>query len=222
MARNNIEKEFASKLNEREIMPSEGAWDRLDAMLAVAEQKKPERNFNWLLIAASFLGFLLVGTFIWNQDPENTVPQNNIVVDQNIDKPGTGEDVPTPKLVENHESIAVVTVKKSANQSKPSIRPEQFQSVNQNPVAQIPTENQQSANQSDQKSYPQADELLAIAQSKTSAKTSVVKVNAKSLLSQVDGETDLSLSQKIIHKVGQNYQNVKVALSNRNSADENH
>ena len=34
--RNKFEEDLRNKLNEREIVPSEKAWDRLDAMLAVA------------------------------------------------------------------------------------------------------------------------------------------------------------------------------------------
>jgi len=44
----------------------------------------------------------------------------------------------------------------------------------------------------------------------------VVHVNASNLLSQVDGELELSFREKIINKVSKKYQTVKVALSNRN------
>ena len=65
MEPNNLENQFAEKLNVREIKPSPMAWDRLDAMLTVVE--KPKRNFNWLYIAASFLGFILIATVFFNQ-----------------------------------------------------------------------------------------------------------------------------------------------------------
>ena len=65
MEPNNLENQFAEKLNVREIKPSPMAWDRLDAMLTVVE--KPKRNFNWLHIAASFLGFILIATVFFNQ-----------------------------------------------------------------------------------------------------------------------------------------------------------
>ena len=42
MEPNNFEKDFREKLNQREIEPSNKAWDRLDAMLSVAEEKKPK------------------------------------------------------------------------------------------------------------------------------------------------------------------------------------
>ena len=40
MEPNKIEKQFREKLNTREIQPSVQVWDRLDAMLSVAEEKK--------------------------------------------------------------------------------------------------------------------------------------------------------------------------------------
>jgi hypothetical protein len=44
----------------------------------------------------------------------------------------------------------------------------------------------------------------------------VVHVKQSNLLSQVDGELELSFREKVISKVNKNYQTVKVALANRN------
>ena len=44
MEPNKFEKDFREKLNQREIEPSNNAWDRLDAMLSVAEEKKPKKS----------------------------------------------------------------------------------------------------------------------------------------------------------------------------------
>ena len=43
-----------------------------------------------------------------------------------------------------------------------------------------------------------------------------IKVNPNTLLTQVDGELELSFREKVINKVNKNYQTVKVALANRN------
>jgi len=40
MEPNKLETQIKEQLNAREIQPSEMAWDRLDAMLTVAEEKK--------------------------------------------------------------------------------------------------------------------------------------------------------------------------------------
>ena len=40
MERNKLETQFKEQLDSREIKPSEMAWDKLDAMLTVAEKQK--------------------------------------------------------------------------------------------------------------------------------------------------------------------------------------
>ena len=55
MEPNKLEREFREKLEKRAIQPSDMAWDRLDAMLSVAEKKK-KPNRAWMYMAASFFG----------------------------------------------------------------------------------------------------------------------------------------------------------------------
>jgi hypothetical protein len=85
MALNKFETEVKNKLNLREIHPSAQAWDRLDAMLSIAE--KPKKKFPWLLIAASFIGFMFVGTMIYrsnnvfsitDETPSSTVTSSEV------------------------------------------------------------------------------------------------------------------------------------------------
>ena len=45
MEPNKLETQIKEQLNAREIQPSEMAWDRLDAMLSVAEEKKNKTFF---------------------------------------------------------------------------------------------------------------------------------------------------------------------------------
>jgi hypothetical protein len=71
-----------------------------------------------------------------------------------------------------------------------------------------------------EKSNSKSDEVLLAdldqAFKKAAKQKAEVKVDAKSLLSQVDGELDLTFREKIINKVNKNYHEVKVALANRN------
>src|SRR5690606_1047151 len=80
MEPNNFEKDFREKLNQREIEPSSKAWDRLDAMLSVTEGKKPKKSKKWLYIAASVMGFLLVGTIYFNRSENVEIKKNETVV----------------------------------------------------------------------------------------------------------------------------------------------
>jgi hypothetical protein len=68
------------------------------------------------------------------------------------------------------------------------------------------------------------DELLAAVTNPSkndspSSEKSNVRVNANNLLTQVDGELELTFREKVINKVNKNYQSVKVALSNRNNQE---
>jgi len=84
---NKLEQHFKQQLEQRTIQPTEMAWDRLDAMLTVAEQKK-KPNRSWMYIAASFLALLLAGTIFLNQennDKGNGTTNVNSVV--NSEKP---------------------------------------------------------------------------------------------------------------------------------------
>ena len=86
MEQNKLENEFRKKLNQREITPNENSWDRLDAMLTVAEGEKPTRSYSWIYIAASIIGFAFLGTFFFTQNNQNTTIESNEVVIENNKK----------------------------------------------------------------------------------------------------------------------------------------
>ena len=95
MEPNNIESQIREKLNSREIQPSAQAWDRLDAMLTVAEEKKTKRSFfffKYIGIAASVLVFLTLGLFFFNQK-NTTIETQNIVVENDSKKQNTKESL---------------------------------------------------------------------------------------------------------------------------------
>ena len=160
MEPNKFEKEFRDKLNQREISPSENSWNKLDAMLTAAEEKKKSKHsYSWIYVAASFVGFLLIATFYFSQ-------------------------------IGNQNQVAELSI---INQNT-----EQFASSNANEKS--------------------VDEMIVAVQAtpKAAASKTAIKVNPNTLLSQVDGELELSFREKVINKVNKNYQTVKVALVNRN------
>lgn len=234
MELNKMEREFSEKLSQREIKPSAGSWDRLDAMLSVAEQQKPVRKFNWLYIAASFVGFLLVATIFWNpklaiQSTGETVVAtetklqqvqddlNNSGVATTSEAKATGTE---PVRSMNHKVTNAAIADNSIHKSSPTgnnHKPIHSNSVNQN---QINPEVISPINQTNEP--PHADELLAVAQSQLPASQKAVKVSAKSLLSQVDGAEQLTFREKVLLRVGKNYKTVKEAIANRNVEEENH
>lgn len=248
MEPNNFEKDFREKLNQREIEPSNKAWDRLDAMLSVAEEKKPivqlqsrqTSKKRWMYIAASIVGFLLVGTFFFNQK-KNTIeiPKDKVVVKENARENVKKDTVvkPTLKVIDTNKS-EVAIVEKGSNQN--SVKEEKnLNPKSNNSIKKVPNQIAESSiiiknnqeKQSDNKTVvaenskkETVDQLLESAEKTVVAENSVkpkskVKINANDLLNQVDGELELSFRERMIVKVNKNYQSVKVALANRNQKE---
>ncbi|GAA4065221.1 hypothetical protein GCM10022389_07470 [Flavobacterium cheonanense] len=241
MAQNKLETQIKEKLNSREIQPSVMSWDRLDAMLSVAEEKKTKRSFGWLYIAASILVFLSVGLFFINQKEEVSGTDNQIVTKEVENNKEQNDSVITKQNFTNEitnqqeEQVAAINNKPQIINKKSS---ESFNQNNQktgvNPIINKEKEIEYQATEViAQKDMPRiisqekiempkkvavnVDDLLASVE-KTSKKeaNAKVKVNANSLLSQVDGELEQTFRQKVINRIGKNYQEVKVALANRN------
>lgn len=231
MEPNKIENQFKEQLNSREINPSEMAWNKLDAMLSVAE--KPKRNYKWLYVAASFLGFFMLGILYFDQkNNEILIANDTIVVNKSKSAPkikATSEKIILSKTVEaikiktNQLITAKIKLKNNSNIvisntenkiiEKEIIQDEQKTIINQKteqPIV-LPKSN-----------YVNVDELLASVENTSLKKSFIltksnIKVNSNELLTQVDGELDLTFREKVIKTVNQNYKTVKLALSNRNS-----
>ena len=250
MGRNKVEIQMQEKLNTREIQPSAQAWDRLNAMLSVAEEKKtkhPFLSFQFIGIAASILVLLTVGMYLFTQKNTPIEPQNNVVVTE------TKKD-----SVKNPTNViqAPITVQKQENkiavalENKSTINNQQSQITNQ----RVSINNQKTTNQKQSnplinhdkpieylinsdvavKDIPKietkkqltignnkSDDFLLASLDNTANqsanKKSAVKVDAKSLLSQVDGEVEYTFREKVLHKMNKNYKEIKVALANRNN-----
>jgi hypothetical protein len=238
MEPNNIEKDFREELNQRTIEPSDKAWDRLDAMLSVAEEKKPKKKKRWLYVAAGLIGFLLVGTFFFNQN-KNTVetPVNTVVVKENVktdsvQKPvlNTIDSSKTEIAISEKPSIQNSNKKEEKISNKKSnqlVKNEKNQIAESSIIIKNNQENQSLNNQNpivETSKNESVDQLLNSAEKTVVAENSAkpktkIKVNANDLLNQVDGELELSFREKVITKVNKNYQTVKVALANRNQQE---
>lgn len=231
------DKDFRNKMNQREITPSENAWDRLDAMLTVAEEKKSKGGYTWLFIAATIAGFLLIGTIFFSQTETLIDKARNEVVIGDGQKL-ENENPQSEDLLQSapkNENIAEV--------SEPTLKLKSSNQKNQNPIInQIsinPTDgvNEINKNQSliaaisrakgeqaggiqkteQQTTSAKVDELLAAVDAQNSGTVKgVVKVDARSLLSEVDKDLNLSFREKLMRTAHRNYQEVAEAVSTRN------
>lgn len=232
MEQNKLDIEFRKKLQERTIAPSPMAWDRLDAMLSVAEEKKQPKKRTWMYVAASFLGFLLVGTIFLKHGSDkgsNTVIKSmDAVVAAPAVNNNTGADAQTvPSVTESitettaqmqNQPVQVASLKKfkiveeykcgygELNvQLKETSLPQEQQAVAENTVKEKQIINND------------AEELLnnALAQNQPAAKKSI-KVDSKSLLSSVEGELDQSFKEKALQGAIKNFNAIKTSVANRN------
>jgi hypothetical protein len=227
MEPNKMEMDFKKKLEQRTIQPSEMAWDRLDAMLSVTEQKKQPRRRIWMYIAASFIGLILVATLFFKQEVQkggipNTnstvvdavAPQANEVQVEDKDD-NTLKAVP---VIQNAVAAKTVTKKyraggvivKSKSHTSAGAN-HQFNETDKEEVVADPELNEfMPANN-------ETEMLLASSYAATApVKKSSVKVNASSLLSSVEGELDESFRNKALQAVSKNFNAVKSSLANRN------
>nr|WP_315245241.1 hypothetical protein [uncultured Flavobacterium sp.] len=236
MELNNFEKDFREKLNQRTIEPSNKAWDRLDAMLSIAEEKKPEKSNKWLYVAASVVGILLVGTFFFTQNNNATQTPKKVVIEENTKKDSVLEPVlnntdPVKTKIavsENPSKENLNEEEKKSNQiSNKTIKNESNQIAESSVIIKNNQEKQSINNQTviaENTKNSNVDQLLENAENKVVAENSAkpkskVKVNANDLLNQVDSELELSFREKIISKVNKNYQTVKVAVASRNQQE---
>ena len=259
MGQNKLESQIKEKLDSREIQPSAQAWDRLDAMLSIAEEKKTKRSFGWLYIAAGITVLLIAGMFFLAQNSTDGINKDAVVDSEvkndSVEKEQNKLEVPINKAIENKQNqVAESTEVQNPKSINPSSNKEAVSIINQknnqkklsNPLINRNKEIEyQNSSDVALKDLPKVDtqtkiitakndtpakvsgnlstsdeQLLAnldkVGKKSTNQKSSV-KVDAKSLLSQVDGEVEYTFREKVLTKISKNYKEVKVALSNRNN-----
>ena len=222
MEPNKMEEEFRKKLNARELQPSDAAWDRLDAMLSVAENRKPKRNFRWLYVAASMVFFLGMGLLLIRQEKSNqTLPMNsndNVVVEgkvnkteEAVSKPVNGDVLPifeehnnAETLAENQSNSSKALRKKQKNTTSalPEVRIDKVPILVETPPVVL-------------EDAPQEPEKM-LAVNEAPKDQPKVKVNANSLLSSVEGELNLEFRETTLDKIKKNFKTVKTAVAHRN------
>lgn len=223
MEQNNFEQQAKEKLSNREIVPSAQAWGRLDAMLSI--QEKPKKKINWWYVAASVTGLLLVGTLFFNTSKEIKVaiPAKEIEVTSAEEN----DTIARQPFIESKNEVGVqsksevvtdVSNVTNNNQLRTNKTKHQELSIN-NQITTI--NNQENSNvemNTIQQAIAKSDENVRVVPT-VIQKNQKIQVDPSTLLSQVDGELELSFREKVIAKVNKNYQTVKVALANRNNQE---
>jgi hypothetical protein len=236
MEPNKLEQEIREKLEGRTINPSPMAWDRLDAMLAVAEEgRKPakKRGFGWLYMAASFLLMLSVGGYflLHNNKGVDTDAGKGVttIVKQTENEGYTNtSSIITPQSIQQRNATqSLAGVQKGSSSSKNN--QQQYQTVTETPVRHTapgfepvaPAETQMATQTTiSSKVKVDANALLASVQTKkpkvTKATQPAVKVDSNALLMDIDQDMETNFRDRMLDKLAKGYGEVKEAVVTRN------
>ena len=234
MEQDNFNKNIQEKFNFRTIEPSETAWNKLDAMLTLAEEKKRPKIFFWLSIAATFILFTGVGYVFFQQNEKTKLMPST----EEIVKSKTNSETETHKQSTEESSVsfenelannATISTTSETKKSttihtaqKENSKLEVFETtlLKQEEVItanEIKKEGIKQEIKEPTYNYTTAESLLAEVQgqkkpSNIGSFKSTLRVNPKELLQAVESELDQTFKEKTITKLKQ----AKSAFVNRN------
>ncbi len=222
MEPNKFETKIREKVSAHEITPSDSSWERLDAMLPDKMKSKSKRNLIWIPVAASLL--ITIGFFL------NTSGVQELTRDKGVKAVTNSTDSSNNYTVKKSAEIKVLTQEKRVaisfvNQSlltKQTPVKMRIGKANDS-ISQI--QNRISSNEKEIGSKIQNVLVESEKDNEKEIRVSVlkqvpvnekIKVDANSLLSEVDRELEQTFREKVITKIGKNYQEIKVVLVTRN------
>lgn len=225
MAPNKLDNQIREKLNARDIQPSATAWDRLDAMLAVSEEKKSKKGYGWFFVAASTLLFFGLGFFLFNTNETPKIDNSNPIVTTNNNEIDSVQintidefSVETEQsvLAQNAVNYSKTSTNKNSKETNKLTNEENLTKDHSSPIIHHSSPNTYK--------YVSPDELLAEAQTGEKVITSdkkivpkvKMKVDANSLLTTVEKELDDNHRETTLDKLNRKFQDAKSALANRN------
>lgn len=225
MKPNKIDNQIREKLNAREIQPSAQAWERLDAMLTVSEEKKPKKGYGWFFVAASTLLFFGLGFFLFNSNETTEINNSTPIVttiNEEIDTVETNKineisvEKEQPVLVQNEVSFSKTQTNKKSEETEKLTKEEDLSKDNSSSIIHHPSPNSYK--------YISPENLLAEVQTGEKVITSdkkispkpKMKVDANSLLTNVEKELDENYRETTLDKLNRKFQDAKSALANRN------
>lgn len=236
MEPNKLEQEIREKLGSRTISPSPRAWDRLDAMLTVAEEgsQKPakKRGFGWLYMAASFLLMLSVGGYLLlhnQEDVEIETTKGVTTTPETKETEGyTNTGTAIAPQIQQHNAIQTAGVQKGSSSSLSKNNQQQYQTAGTavqyispgfDPATPVQPEMVAQKTPAT-KVKVDANALLASVQTKKTqaakATQPAVKVDANALLTGIDQDMETNFRDRMVNKLVNGYDEVKEAVVTRN------
>ena len=233
MEQDNFNKNIQEKFNFRIIEPSETAWNKLDAMLTLAEEKKQPKIFFWLSIAATFILFTGVAyVFLQQNEETKLMPSTEEIVTSKINSESkTQKQNLEESSVSSEKELANNTIKFNVLKTKKSTTIHTAQKENTKldvyetallkqelvTVNVIKKEGIKQEIKEPTYNYTTPETLLAEVQGQKKPSNiisfkSTLRVNPNELLQAVESELDKTFKEKTITKLKQ----AKSAFVNRN------
>lgn len=225
MKPNKFDNQIREKLNTREIQPSAQAWDRLDAMLTVSEEKKSKKGYGWFFVAASTILFFGLGFFLFNSNKASEINNSIPVVtttNKAIDSVETNNikeisvEKQQPVLVQNELNVSKIQKNKKSEVSNELKRLENIIQENPSPITHHTSPiTYKYVTPESLLAEVQTGEKVITSEKKITPKTNM-KIDANSLLSTVEKELDYNYRETTLEKLNRKFQDAKSALANRN------
>lgn len=203
-----FETHVREQLQQRTLEPSAQTWDRLDAMLTVAET--PRKNFRWwYAVAAIFILGGLVGIWNWQQQ-ELSPEETELVVEETKSDPQQNATEFIPQEIITEPTVESVVVSVSEIRTQPKVTKNEVLLKEVNAVfPEVPAAIEHAIVEVNSAVLePKADGALA--------EKSSLTVDAQKLLNSVEREVEIHHRNKVIESINKNYQTVKQALATRN------
>ena len=231
MGRSDFEKEIQRKLQEREIVPSEKAWEKLNSQLP---QEKAKKRDTWYWAAAAVIILIFAGVFMNNSKNELQKPA---VVNTEKENRETTPQTPSPKIKEdaivrnevteplwkpeekrNTPEPKKVTV---AQEIKNEIEPQELvvDTIEEEKVTEIVSHLETLQSSGKEITEAMVDSLLIQAQRELALERAFNdpgKVDAMALLNEVENELDKSFRDKIFEALEDGFIVIKTAVADRN------
>ncbi|UJH68222.1 hypothetical protein [Allomuricauda sp. SCSIO 65647] len=235
-----FEKHIKRKLQEREIKPSEAAWEKLEARLG-PETSRPKRRYRWYAVAAVFVGVLFLSMFFFSSDGEQTTKEE--IVDTAPEKPkvresgtvhdemekGTETIAEGKRGREKQESImdtkevsrATIALAKGDSAKKTRNEPvDDGRSLIDEKLDEVMAQVTLLESQNRQVTEAEVDSLLRAAQREILTEKAIQRdgaVDAIALLNEVESELDQTFRDEIFDALKQGYFKLKTAVADRNN-----
>lgn len=233
MGRSDFEKDIQRKLQEREIVPSDKAWEKLNAQLP---QEKAKKASTWYRVAAAVIILISAGVFMTNSKSElqkpavvNTKKENQEAIQpkssQEIKEDVVRNEVQEPlRQIEERKIIPVSSNAVTATHKieKEIEVPEEFmvETTEKEKVTEVVSYLETLQNSGKEITEAMVDSLLIQAQRELALERTfndpTGKVDALALLNEVENELDKSFRDKVFEALQDGFIVVKTAVADRN------